>query len=345
MAVAAYPLLDVVLLALLLRAVFTGVLHAQRAVLWVGATGFLLVGDAVFFVLLQQAPGGVTDWYQTPYAVAFGCLICAVAGAEQQPGRAGATPGRTSGGRAALLWASTCVPSVVLVAQGLLGYTVDWLVLGSGALLTAVLTGLRLQAALRTSRAQAAALEQLARYDDLTGLPNRRELALALESAVADPGARAVVAVLDLDHFKRVNDAGGHAAGDLLLQDATRRWQAQLPSGAGLYRWGGEEFVVLLRGTAADDAVALLDRIRTATPAPHTVSIGVAVRRPGEPGPALLVRADEQVYRAKATGRDRLCGDGAPTVPIVPAVPIVPPVPQPGQRLTDALPSRATSAG
>jgi len=335
-----YPLVDLAVLAVLARAVFAGLLHGPRAVLWLGATCFMLVGDAVFFVLVQTAGAAVADWYQAPYAVSLTCLVFAVAGRHDQPVAVSTGTGRGANARLALISASSCLPATVLVLQGLLGYTVDWLVLGTAAVLSAVLAASRLHAALRTSRAQAAALEQLARYDDLTGLLNRRELTLALQSAVEVPGAQVVVAFLDLDHFKRVNDAGGHAAGDLLLQDATRRWQTQLPSGAGLYRWGGEEFVVLLRDTTADDAVTLLERVRTATPAPHTVSIGVAARRPGELGAGLLVRADEQLYRAKSTGRDRLCGDGVPAVPVAPGLPAVP-----GQRLADALPSRATSAG
>ncbi len=175
-----------------------------------------------------------------------------------------------------------------------------------------------------TERRNAAdAIHRLAFYDVLTGLPNRRLLMERLEAMVAQARAgRGLGAVLyvDLDNFKQVNDARGHATGDALLVHATARLSGVLRQRDIVARIGGDEFVVLLDGLDADGAAAtraaraVADKIRVALAEPfeidgqsyHTsASIGVALPLHDE-GDAhdLLREADTAMYHAKAEGRN-----------------------------------------
>lgn len=159
-------------------------------------------------------------------------------------------------------------------------------------------------------------LELLASQDPLTGAGNRRLLQRDLEAAVeamAAGGPGATVAVLDLDHFKQVNDSRGHEAGDRVLVGLVAALRAQLRRGDGLYRFGGEEFVLLLHGLRGGDSrralAALHPRINEGLHAlapSVTVSIGAAPLRRGENWSAWLARADAALYRAKQAGRNRV---------------------------------------
>jgi two-component system, cell cycle response regulator len=170
--------------------------------------------------------------------------------------------------------------------------------------------------------AEAAEWERLraeAVRDALTGLPNRRAFdeALAREVARAErEGVPLAALLLDVDRFKSVNDAHGHAAGDAVLRAVAARARAALRAADLLARVGGEELAALLPG--ADEAAAREagERVRLAvkdgpvdaggTAIAVTLSVGVAVRRAGEDGPALLARADARLYAAKREGRDRV---------------------------------------
>lgn len=153
-------------------------------------------------------------------------------------------------------------------------------------------------------------LDDLTRTDELTGLPNRRALNEALPREMERgrrEGRGLCLAMMDLDHFKRYNDAFGHPAGDRLLATAATTWRESLRSGTDLLaRYGGEEFAVILP-TTAGAAHETLERIRTTTPDGQTVSIGLAAWDSQEPMEDLIARADGALYRAKAAGRDRIC--------------------------------------
>ncbi|HET8539717.1 MAG TPA: diguanylate cyclase [Anaeromyxobacter sp.] len=162
-------------------------------------------------------------------------------------------------------------------------------------------------------------LARLAREDALTALPNRRAFGEALVREVARAeraGTPLAAVVLDVDHFKRVNDAHGHAAGDAVLAAVAARAASALRAGDLLARMGGEEFAALLPGAGLAAAAEVAERIRAAVardpvaaggrPVWVTVSLGCAALAPGEAGPALLARADERLYAAKEGGRDRV---------------------------------------
>ncbi|ALN86647.1 diguanylate cyclase domain protein [Lysobacter capsici] len=168
---------------------------------------------------------------------------------------------------------------------------------------------LQYQAELEASNAD---LTALTRTDPLTGLPNRRAFALALEQAVArsDANAPLQVAVLDIDHFKLINDVHGHPEGDRILQavaDALRLYSAGPNSVA---RYGGEEFLMLFEAPSAQ-AQLQCEFVREAIAnlplgLPLTVSIGLASYRAGEETAATFARADQALYAAKRNGRNRV---------------------------------------
>jgi diguanylate cyclase (GGDEF)-like protein len=163
----------------------------------------------------------------------------------------------------------------------------------------------------------------LARTDALTGLANHRAFRERLESDTARArrtGLPVSLVMIDLDHFKRVNDTWGHQGGDAVLREVARRLQASARRGDLSARVGGEELAWLLPETglaAARDAAERLRRSIGGTPmAPAdtiTASLGVAELGPGGPDD-LVRRADAALYRAKQGGRDACVVDGAPPV-------------------------------
>jgi diguanylate cyclase (GGDEF)-like protein/PAS domain S-box-containing protein len=163
-------------------------------------------------------------------------------------------------------------------------------------------------------RAMEAQLRQLAEFDALTGLVNRRRFEQLLAEELVGPDARGgALLLIDLDHFKFVNDSFGHAAGDDLIRAVSTVLAAQLRDGDELARIGGDEFAVLLRGAERAPAAAIADRvladIERARPRGLSVSasIGVTAFGTGERTTAgdLLVAADIALYEAKDAGRGR----------------------------------------
>jgi diguanylate cyclase (GGDEF)-like protein len=167
---------------------------------------------------------------------------------------------------------------------------------------------------LERARAEA---ERLSREDPVTGIFNRRHFGEVLARALTDPDESGTPAVLllDLDHFKRVNDEHGHLMGDAVLQTVTDRIASVLREQDCLARWGGEEFAVLAPDIDRDGALALADRAREALAEEPvrigdvsirlTLSVGAALGRAGRRTPDALVHAaDQALYEAKGAGRN-----------------------------------------
>lgn len=152
--------------------------------------------------------------------------------------------------------------------------------------------------------------------DSLTGAGNRRLLDDTLAAQTSpSAGSPSTMLMIDVDHFKSVNDLYGHQTGDLCLQRLAARLTDRIGPSRKLYRAGGEEFVVLT-ALPRDEAVALAEALRAdvaATPlireAPVTISIGVATRRPDESVRDWMRRADDAMYTAKNLGRNRVHAD------------------------------------
>jgi diguanylate cyclase (GGDEF)-like protein len=177
----------------------------------------------------------------------------------------------------------------------------------------------KLQDELRRRNAE---LDRLTRTDGLTGLFNRRHLEeeLAREYAIGSrTGTPVSVVLLDIDHFKRVNDTYGHPAGDGVLQEFARRLRAEVRVVDTPGRWGGEEFLVVLPGADSAAALRVAERIGHATaatpvvvdgtPIPITVSGGCATG-PVDSPEAQVSRADAALYEAKVSGRNRILPAG-----------------------------------
>ncbi len=164
-------------------------------------------------------------------------------------------------------------------------------------------------------RAYERELRTLAGTDPLTGAMNRRRF-FDEAAPLFEAGIPVAVLMLDIDHFKGINDAYGHASGDLVLREFTRRCAAALRNGDRLARFGGEEFAILLPNVTLEPAASMAERLRAAivgrpfgvldTKLSVTTSIGVTRRMPGETMDAVISRADGALYEAKRSGRNRV---------------------------------------
>ena len=159
-------------------------------------------------------------------------------------------------------------------------------------------------------------VEEQSRRDSLTGLANRRQFDEDLAANVARAGRYdrpLALIMIDLDHFKQMNDTYGHPRGDEVLQDVAGIIGRAVRGVDTAYRYGGEELCVLMPETTADEAHELSERVRAqvqgsfpwATRSPVTMSAGVAELRQGADGPALVGAADRALYAAKRNGRNR----------------------------------------
>jgi diguanylate cyclase (GGDEF)-like protein len=190
----------------------------------------------------------------------------------------------------------------------------DLIAIGALILSTVILSG----ALVESDRAH----RRRSTLDPLTGLFNRNALEqrlAELDGQPCDPteGLSHAFLLCDLDHFKRVNDQFGHAAGDAVLQDIAYTMRAALRAGDSIYRVGGEEILVMLPGAGYEEAVEIAERLRVAVRERRPVgvsvslSIGAAVAAEGPVDTEdMLSRADAALYAAKAEGRDRIfCAD------------------------------------
>jgi diguanylate cyclase (GGDEF)-like protein len=171
-------------------------------------------------------------------------------------------------------------------------------------------------------------INELAIRDELTGSHNRRHLIKLIETEkdlATSSDTTFSLCLLDIDHFKRINDTYGHSAGDLVLREFAHCIQQQIRDTDSFGRYGGEEFLLMLPRTSQDEAQAFAERVRQRVAqldfnevAPElavTVSIGVAEFRKGESIGQTVARADEALYQAKSGGRNRVVGYGQKTEP------------------------------
>ncbi|MFO0713406.1 MAG: sensor domain-containing diguanylate cyclase [Sandaracinus sp.] len=173
-------------------------------------------------------------------------------------------------------------------------------------------------------------LEELSTIDELTKLPNRRYLHERLAREMADArryGHPLSLLMIDVDHFKKLNDRSGHPIGDAALVLVAERLSRSLREVDTIARWGGEEFVVLLSHANEADALEVAEKLRRVVteidtpwareqPFGHlSLSIGVAVLREGDDSASLVQRADRAVYVAKREGRDRVSLPPRPSQP------------------------------
>lgn len=180
----------------------------------------------------------------------------------------------------------------------------------------------RLRARLEAHRSQLrealARVRSLATHDDLTGLANRRAALDRMHDELAvrgRPEPLMALALMDIDHFKLINDAHGHAVGDAVLQRFGQCAQELVRVGDMLARWGGEEFLLVMPATSATEAIATVERIRQALPASFedvvpglvvTFSAGVSECAGAQDLDFAVARADAAMYEGKRAGRDRV---------------------------------------
>lgn len=237
-------------------------------------------------------------------------------------------------GAAGLFWAYTVILANYMLAPRLLATACGSLLIAAELLLgpfssslataafgvTAVLVMLYAFIFASLTDVQRKLLEGLATRDPLTGVANRRSMEVELADALKGHLARgepATVAVLDLDHFKTVNDSYGHDTGDRAIIGFAERVQACIRKRDRLFRLGGEEFVLLLPDTDYSGARVALEKVRDAVQAAPlvdtlriTTSIGASTLEPDDDWPRWLARADSALYQAKDAGRDRVSFDG-----------------------------------
>ncbi|WP_024326351.1 GGDEF domain-containing protein [Thioalkalivibrio sp. AKL19] len=306
---AGYPVADLILLPLVLRLVF---LHQTR----ITAHSVLLLGMLAYLTAdLLYAHGNSTGWYTAGgltdafWLIAYSLIVAAAwhPSAKMEP-RAHTSAAELSGRRLLVLGAaSVLVPMVILFTAGSEMEIIRVAAIASILLFLLVLY--RMAGLLRETQHQARRLEHLSHTDPLTGVSNRRHLEeqLAREIARAERTRGPLnLAYLDVDHFKRFNDTHGHAAGDALLQEMVDAWRPILRPTDLLARFGGEEFVVALPHVDAQQSRLVLERLRAVMPYSQTCSAGIASFRPGDTADSLLGRADQALYAAKNSGRDRI---------------------------------------
>ncbi|WP_018864180.1 diguanylate cyclase [Thioalkalivibrio sp. ARh3] len=185
--------------------------------------------------------------------------------------------------------------------------------------LVSAVAGLRDQ--LQRALVRAEVLDHWASTDVLTDLANRRAMDQFLRQQMATARRRGQplsVILVDLDHFKRINDTHGHNVGDQVIQETARRLERNVRESDLVARWGGEEFLIALPGEALPAATRTAERCRStlsATPIAGvevTATFGVAELKPDDGLDELLRRADRRMYRGKATGRNRVIAQQTP---------------------------------
>jgi diguanylate cyclase (GGDEF)-like protein len=305
-----YPVGDVLLMTMLARLIIAPGARTASYRLLIVSLGALMTVDVgyAYITTVSTYDGGLIDlgWLMSYALWGASALHPSMRSlSEVAPDRAE----RLTRRRALLLTATTMLAPAILIEQGIFADDIAWEAISAGAVILFLLVLTRMFGLVNQVQDQAAQLDALAHNDALTGVPNRRAWDLELARRMANArrtGEEVVVAILDLDHFKRFNDQYGHQAGDRLLKEAAAAWRSQLRETDLLARYGGEEFGVCITGMTAPAAAKLLERVLEATPLGQTFSGGVASWTGDEAPERLVARADAALYEAKNAGRARL---------------------------------------
>ncbi|GAA1639736.1 hypothetical protein GCM10009679_50940 [Saccharothrix algeriensis] len=327
-----YPVFSVSMVSILVAVLLSGTQHVPRSMIVVGAAfGLAGITDGAYAYLTAVRSYESWSWVNLGWQTEA-VLLC-VAAVTAAGRREGDEPGAADPD-------ITFLPAVVAVlAVGALAVA-DLILVGrlsevTLAVIMLLLLGLlvRQVVATRDRTRLTQRLRTAATTDPLTGLHNRRffEEVLDIEADRAmQRGDPLSLVLIDLDHFKQINDTYGHSVGDAVLIEVAQRLRRSFRAGDLLCRYGGEEFLCLLPGTGGREALDLAERVRQGLCATQvgvlgtdeqltlTASLGVATAEPGTGRPVidqLVDDADQAVYRAKALGRDRVVGSGRYAAP------------------------------
>lgn len=321
-----FQLLDAVTIGIAIRMTLSRTGLSIRAVGITAGIGFCYLGD-LFWQLPHVANGA-------SFATAFSdvlfhfCYIAFVFGIcypeEESPAGTEYNWRRET----AMMTVAMLVPPVAIVFLVFLETERTLWFAGLGCLAMSVLAADRMRRLMRTASTQAETLQQHAFEDPLTGLANRRRwnewligvqrnYTMAQETARATngPGPQhdVMLAIIDLDHFKKYNDQHGHMAGDVHLETVAKMWQDITPADGLLARHGGEEFAVAVPDRDLDEAQELLLQFLALVPNGQTCSIGMTFWNPSQPVAAAMMTADRALYQAKDMGRNRVVVNLSPT--------------------------------
>ena len=318
----AYPVGDLLLLFGVLALLWRGAPRSTVVSLRIFATGMLvfIVADVAYDYVSTHASYHGGDPVDTLWMVALAILFVAAAcQLRARPQDEFATPPRPlTSGPSILPYLAVAGSYLLLMIVGLRSVTfnsVGGVLLG--AVLLTVLVSVRQFAALQDNSRLTARYAELASIDEMTGLYNRRHLMEIGESALAHAqrlGQPLAVLLIDVDHFKQINDVYGHAVGDRVLADVAQACREQVRPDDIVGRYGGDEFVIVIPQATVHRAAQVATRLtgpltgvssRYGTPVMFTISIGIAESTGSGDLPSLLARADLAMYEAKKAGGAR----------------------------------------
>jgi diguanylate cyclase (GGDEF)-like protein len=309
----AYPLGDLFLLGVIARMYAAPGARTAAFRLLAASLALTLLADVAWDLLVGTAGENVSsNWIQAGWLGGY-LLIGAAACVPSMTTLAEPAPDQTEAGptrrRLIALAGGLTLPGLALLLDGMDGGGVLWPVIGVGSALLSGLVLTRMLGLLNVVQIQAVRLAALASSDPLTGAPNRRtwdhELSRACQRS-REQQTILSIAILDLDRFKNYNDTRGHQAGDRLLREAVAAWSDALPAEALLARYGGEEFAILFPEISTHGAESILQRLRALTPDAQTFSAGITAWNPSTDPSTAIAAADEALYIAKRSGRDRI---------------------------------------
>jgi diguanylate cyclase (GGDEF)-like protein len=319
-----YPIMDLAVVTVALRLAVSGGARPTAYYLLMGSLSGALCSDVAY--MLERTAGTYSAFSATTVFgyLAFG-MLCGLSALHpsmlrmEEPAPEGAPP--ATGPRLAALAVAALIPPGVLAVQSLRGQQKDGLVIALACAVLFLLVFARMVGLVAGQR-------RMAITDPLTGLHTRRFLdpALPLELERARRSQTPVgLLLIDIDHFKRVNDEHGHPVGDLVLREVARRLKDGCRSGDIVARYGGEEFAALLPGLDGHRLLQLAEMLRqTLATTPVSLTGGATLRVTASIGAAsypadaqladdLIQAADQALYTAKRDGRDRVVEAGAAT--------------------------------